>query len=136
MNNQSEKEFENAIVFIQLLPSPLHVDFSQTNHFDDFKQNAVIYELDNYSDGVAFHYARQLVQQSDRIIVIVQALESQERGKVTDFINRLIKLRAKTHCLLIGEHPLLQKLLKKVGQAGFLQSNDPNTLHTWLHSIM
>lgn len=122
-----------AFINIQLQQKPI-VDFNAGNAMwqKQMKADQVLYELDNFSDELSLNYGLELAKSADKLTIVVDATVSQEIGKTVSFFNQLLKLRSKTSCVLIGEHALLTKLLKKIGQQGFYPFQDSKQAETWL----
>lgn len=132
---EEEQEQIQSIITIQLLDQAVMGEFNPFEKLKTALGNAyTFYELDNFSDELSFTYALQLVEKAQKIILWVDTSEYQEAGKCMSFVNQLLKSKSKTECLLIGEHALFAKVLKKTGQLGYQQFLNHEMAVQWLIS--
>jgi len=126
-------ECKKAVILIQLMNDAV-VDFKQLAKWQFLRQKGELYELDNFSDAISMEYAIQLVQKSHELLLVVAVEQTQEMGRITDFINRCIKLKISTKSVLIGEQPILKKMLKKLSAGAFWQFHETLEAQNWLQT--
>jgi len=128
----AQEEF-TSFIYLRLQDSPLSGDFGQLDSWKSLLPHTVhFYELDNFSDEVSFAYGKQLAEQATQICLLVDVQACEELGKTMGFINAMLKHSQKVYGLLLGNNPLVHKVLKKAGGLGFVQFEDEEAAKKWI----
>ena len=108
---------ENAPFSYQI---PL-LDWAKQQPFD-----VVCYDFDNHSEAVLVEYAIQLLNQSDKALIIIEhKTPSQQRSHIIKLLNKAVRQKNNDIRLILnGTDPVLEKMGKVLGEANFY-ANQP-----------
>lgn len=73
--------------------------------------NLLVYELDNFSDGISIQSITNVLPKIERILVLIQSEDNSKLGTSLPFWQKLARERPKTEIIALGEIPQLQKIL-------------------------
>jgi hypothetical protein len=75
------------------------------------------FNLDNHSATEMLDHALQLLMQEEEVLVVMEAgREGTDVSRLLKLINYMVRKKADNHCLvLVGAHPVLQKMGKALG---------------------
>ncbi len=76
----------------------------------------VCYDFDNHSEALITNYAIQLLEQADKILIIIECKETtspQQRGSIIKLLNKAVRLKNKEVKLILnGTDPVFEKMGK------------------------
>ena len=77
----------------------------------------VIFDFDNYSENYLVDQAIELAENSEKLIVLIQAGPKVNTGQATRFLNRIFRMKKnKVLVLFEGENDILEKMIKIVDE--------------------
>lgn len=80
----------------------------------------VCYDFDNHSEAIVANYAIQLLEQADKILIVIdckEATTSQQRGNIIKLLNRAVRQKNKEVKLILnGNDPIFSKMGKVLGK--------------------
>lgn len=82
------------------------LDFSRGNY-----PNLLVYDLDNFSDGISVQSITDVFPKAEKILVLIQSEENAQLGTSLSFWQKLARERPKTEIIALGDIPQLQKIL-------------------------
>ncbi|MFL5730903.1 MAG: hypothetical protein ACJ75J_15550 [Cytophagaceae bacterium] len=101
-----------VLIYIEQLAEP---SFTYTNEIinwaHDNIENLVTFDLDNFSDPYMFKYAMQLVENEEKISIVIDIKEKTEAGKMTGLIEKIIQHKEKCMVMMNGEQVMIEKML-------------------------
>jgi hypothetical protein len=80
----------------------------------------VCYDFDNHSEALVANYAIQLLEQADKILIVIDCKEatiSQQRGNIIKLLNKAVRQKDKgVKLVLNGNDPIFEKMGKALGK--------------------
>lgn len=88
--------------------------------------DVLCYDFDNHSEAVLADYAIQLLDQSDKVLIIIEyKASSQQRNSIIKLLNKAVRQKNKDIKLILnGTDPVLEKMGKVLGEMNFY-ANQP-----------
>ena len=122
MNDQN-----HTIIFIHFLTDPACFDFEnplEQKVRTEKKEGDVLYSLDNFSDSLTLHYAKQLIKDSEQITVICQVQGADvPSGGAFSLLNQLIKKKdARLFCNM--DYPPMKPMMIRLKGKVFSSEDD------------
>jgi hypothetical protein len=74
--------------------------------------DVLFYDLDNYSDTLVVHYAVDIIQKAEKVVVVIQAHPEAQVGSVRSLLESLVGSGKKCLVLFTGENALAERMLK------------------------
>ncbi|UZR92768.1 hypothetical protein [Chondrinema litorale] len=90
---------------------PWNFNFQQQTELKLLFPEFEIIDFDNYSDSTLLTYINKLLDESEKLIVILELNETEELGNIPVFLRKLIKYRKKLQVFYLGEQNHLQKII-------------------------
>jgi hypothetical protein len=83
--------------------------------------DVVCYDFDNHSEAVLAEYAIQLLNQSGKVLIVVEyKAPSQQRGSLVKLLNQAVRQKDKDVIFILnGNDPVLEKMGNVLGEANF-----------------
>ncbi|MDW7695372.1 hypothetical protein R9C00_27710 [Flammeovirgaceae bacterium SG7u.111] len=72
------------------------------------------FDVDNHSDQSMLTYAKQLIEESKPIVLVLSLNDAEELGIIKTIVSILVKKKGEMFFVKVGNHPMLDKMLKLV----------------------
>jgi hypothetical protein len=103
-----------TLIYLTIIPDVLSSSYqsSLTEWARQALPAVMHFDFDNLSDSLVMQYASDLLQQSEKVVLVVEVKSSDaSASKLLPFLEKLI-IHSNASALLIGEqHPLLTRML-------------------------
>lgn len=103
----------NLFLYIQVRNSPEKVSYfnEYLTFVKELESNTIVYDIDNYSDGLSFYYANKLIKESTKILVFFVLEENSSLKQLMGLLVNLLEKSENTKVLMKGNNERLEKLI-------------------------
>jgi hypothetical protein len=106
-----------VLIHIELLNEPsVSYDKEMISWARENIRNLATFDLDNFSDQYMFKYAMELIEKEEKLVIIIEAKEKAQAGKMLGLIEKIIKHKDKCRVMMNGENAMLEKMLSLLGK--------------------
>jgi hypothetical protein len=116
-----------AVIYFQIL-NDTHYTYEKpiVNALKQQFPELVNFDFDTQSDKTMVGYAVDLLEKSEKAIVIIEATDGSANGIIM-FMEKIAIYKNKCMVLLVGQHPLVQKMLTPLDANQVIQADQEDT---------
>ncbi|MBB6005599.1 hypothetical protein [Arcicella rosea] len=103
----------NLFLYIQVRNHRNNITYN--NESIDFvkktKPSVIVYDIDNHSDNLTFHYANKLIKESEKVFVLLDVEEDSSLKQLMALLNNLLDKSDSLKLAIKGNNKQLEKVI-------------------------